>query len=101
MKTHHTIIGAALTALVTLNLQAAPPSPAEAQAAANTTRIAESLEDVKAALAVALARLDELEKAQKPTEEPAAEPEAAPVESKPSKKAQKAEPAEAEAETEA
>jgi hypothetical protein len=38
MKTHHTIIGAALTALVTLNLQAAPPSPAEAQAAVQTAR---------------------------------------------------------------
>jgi hypothetical protein len=38
MKTHHTIIGAALTAIVTLNLQAAPPSPAEAQAAVQTAR---------------------------------------------------------------
>ena len=38
MKTHHTIISAALTALVTLNLQAAPPSPAEAQAAVQTAR---------------------------------------------------------------
>jgi hypothetical protein len=38
MKTHHTIIAAALTALVTLNLQAAPPSPAEAQAAVQTAR---------------------------------------------------------------
>lgn len=75
--------------------------------AVEKTRIAESLDDVKAALATALARLDELEKAQKPAEEPAAEPEpeadAAPVESKKARKAKtEAEPvAEAEAETEA
>ena len=38
MKTHHTIIAAALTALVTLNLHAAPPSPAEAQTAVQAAR---------------------------------------------------------------
>ena len=38
MKTHHTIIAAALTALVTLNLHAAPPSPAEAQTAVKAAR---------------------------------------------------------------
>lgn len=38
MKTHPTILGAALTALVTLNLHAAPPTPAEAQAAAQAAR---------------------------------------------------------------
>jgi hypothetical protein len=38
MKTHPTILGAALTALVTLNLHAAPPTPAEAQAAVQAAR---------------------------------------------------------------
>jgi hypothetical protein len=79
---------------------------AQQQDAAEKTRISESLDEVKAALAVAMQRIDELEKAQKPAEEPAAEPTpevaAEPVESKPSKKAQKAEVVvEAEAETEA
>jgi hypothetical protein len=81
---------------------------AQAQDAAEKTRISESLDEVKAALAIAMQRIDELEKAQKPADEPAAEPTpepevaAEPVESKPSKKAQKAEVVvEAEAETEA
>jgi hypothetical protein len=38
MKTTTTIIGAALTALVTLNIHAAPPSPAAAQTAVETAR---------------------------------------------------------------
>ena len=38
MKTRHTILAAALTALVTLNLHAAPPSPAEAQTAVKAAR---------------------------------------------------------------
>jgi hypothetical protein len=79
---------------------------AQQQDAAEKTRISESLDEVKAALAIAMQRIDELEKAQKPADEPAAEPtpeaEAAPVESKPSKKAQKADPVvETEAEPEA
>jgi hypothetical protein len=69
---------------------------AQQQDAAEKTRISESLDEVKAALAIAMQRIDELEKAQKPADEPAAEPtpeaEAAPVESKPSKKVQKADP---------
>ena len=74
------------------------------QAAINTSisRISESLEDVKTALALAMARLDELEKADKPAEvtpeptpEPEPEPEAEPVESKPAKKAAKTAEAEA------
>jgi hypothetical protein len=78
---------------------------AQAQAeqdAADKSRISESLEDVKTALALAMARLDELEKADKPAEvtpEPvkADEPEAEaePVESKPAKKAAKTAEAEA------
>lgn len=71
-------------------------------ATAEKTRIVESLDEVKAALAVALQRIADLEAAQKPTEEPAAEPEpepeveAAPVESKKARKAK----ADAEVETE-
>jgi hypothetical protein len=69
---------------------------AQQQDADDKTRISESLDEVKAALAIAMQRIDELEKAQKPADEPAAEPEpevvAEPVESKPSKKAQKADP---------
>jgi hypothetical protein len=77
------------------------------QDAAEKSRISESLDDVKAALALALARLDELEKADKPAEEPAAEPtpepeaDAAPVESKKARKAKtEPEPETVEAETE-
>jgi hypothetical protein len=69
---------------------------AQAQDAADKTRISESLDEVKAALAIAMQRIDELEKAQKPADEPAVEPTpevaAEPVESKPSKKVQKADP---------
>lgn len=78
---------------------------AKAQQAAETAekaRIVESLDDVKAALAVALARLDELEKAQKPADpvvEPEPEVEAAPVESKKAKKTAQPDPV-VEAETE-
>jgi hypothetical protein len=73
----------------------------EEQATAEKAKLVESLDDVKAALAQALERIAELEKAQKPVEEPAAEPEpeAAPVESKKARKT-KAD-AEVEAETEA
>ncbi len=38
MKTHPAILGTALTVLVTLNLHAAPPSPAETQAAVQAAR---------------------------------------------------------------
>lgn len=38
MKPRHTILAAALTALVTLNLHAAPPSPAEAQVVVQAAR---------------------------------------------------------------
>jgi hypothetical protein len=69
---------------------------AQQQDAAEKTRISESLDEVKAALAIAMQRIDELEKAQKPADEsavvPEPEAEAAPVESKPSKKVQKADP---------
>jgi hypothetical protein len=69
---------------------------AQQQDAADKTRISESLDEVKAALAIAMQRIDELEKAAKPADEPAVEPTpevaAEPVESKPSKKAQKADP---------
>jgi hypothetical protein len=69
---------------------------AQQQDAAEKTRISESLDEVKAALAIAMQRIDELEKAQKPADEPAVTPEpeaeAAPVESKPGKKAQKTDP---------
>jgi hypothetical protein len=72
------------------------------QDAADKSRISESLEDVKTALALAMARLDELEKADKPakvtpepTPEPEPEPEPEPVESKPAKKAAKTAEAEA------
>jgi hypothetical protein len=77
---------------------------AQQQADANQTRISESLDEVKAALAIAMQRIDELEKAQKPADEPSAESEpeaeAAPVESKKARK--QADPVvETEAETEA
>lgn len=78
---------------------------AQQQADATQTRISESLDEVKAALAIAMQRIDELEKAaQKPADEPASEPEpeaeAAPVESKKARK--QADPVvEVEAETEA
>lgn len=78
---------------------------AQQQEAAEKTRISESLDEVKAALAVALQRIADLEAAQKtpdPVEEPEPEPEAAPVESKKARKAKtEAEPVEVEAETEA
>jgi hypothetical protein len=69
---------------------------AQQQDAAEKTRISESLDEVKAALAIAMQRIDELEKAQKPAYEPASEPtpeaEAAPVESKKARKAEKTDP---------
>jgi hypothetical protein len=78
---------------------------AQEQEAADKTRISESLDEVKAALAIAMQRIDELEKAQKPADEPAVTPEpeaeAAPVESKKARKVQAEVVVESEAETEA
>ena len=72
---------------------------AAAKEAAERTRISESLDEVKAALAVALARIAELETAEKPADEPKADEveteaeaeQAAPVEAKAAKKAAKTE----------
>lgn len=104
LKSYPNMAGAVYRDLVDLDEAKAQTEAA----AAEKTVISESLDEVKAALAVALQRIADLEAAQqKPADEPTPEPEAeaAPVESKKAKKPAKTEPepeaVEVETETEA